>query len=555
MDRSNEDKVFCAVIPPATNPMGSCSPCKFFKPSYMLLLLLLIPFAFAQQNSPVYQSALLAIQQHIESGDLSGANALLVQAARQYPSDGGVENLRGVLAAQQGDTAAAVQFFSQAIHHSPKLVSAYLNLGRAYMMQAANNPEMQAKALSTYQGALALSPANAEANYQAAVLLMLARNYQSSLDHVARLDATARSTPGALALLCADQSGLGHKAEAEQAASALAQHPDLTEADALEIVPVLDTTGHAQLAIAILNAAAQRAPLSPPGQRALAISQETAGNLADARKTLETAFVADPKSTAILVDLARVAKSQKDYQGALGYLAHARDVAPRDARLPYYFGLVCLDINLLGEARKALDEAVKLAPDNPDYNYVMGSVSAFAQDPELALPYLNKFHSLRPQNPAGILALGTTYFRAKDLDTATVWLRQAANNPKTAAAAHYYLGRIARQQARLEDALSELNQSLQLKPDRPETLAELGQVYLQQRKFPEAEKELARALAISPDNYAANFSLLQLYARTGDPRREQQSKRFDEIKSTNESQYQDMMRIIEIRPEDATASR
>ena len=220
---------------------------------------------------------------------------------------------------------------------------------------------------------------------------------------------------------------------------------------------MLNATGHAALAIATLNAAAQRAPLSPAGLRALALSQETAGNLADARKTLEIAFTADPESVAILVDLARVAKSQKDYQGALGYLAHARDLEPRDARLSYYFGLVCLDLNLLGEARKALEEAVRLAPDDPDYNYVMGSVSAFAQDPELALPYLKKFHSLRPQNPAGILALGTTYFRAKDFDTAAVWLRQAADNPKTAAAAHYYLGRIARQQARLDDALSELN--------------------------------------------------------------------------------------------------
>jgi tetratricopeptide (TPR) repeat protein len=289
--------------------------------------------------------------------------------------------------------------------------------------------------------------------------------------------------------------------------------------------------------------------------RAFALSQETAGNLVDARKTLEVAFTADPKSTAILVDLARVAKSQKDYQGALGYLAHARDLTPRDARLAYFFGLVCLDLNLLGEARKALDEAVKLEPDNPDYNYVMGSVSAFAQDPELALPYLKKFHSLRPQNSAGILALGTTYFRAKDLDTAAVWLRQAADNPKTAAAAHYYLGRIARQQARLDDAINELKLSNQLKPDRPETLAELGQIYVQQRKFAEAEKELSHALAINPDNYAANFALLQLYARTADPRREQQARRFDEIKNTSESQYQDMMRIIEIRPEDATASK
>ncbi|HZY72013.1 MAG TPA: hypothetical protein VFE22_02770 [Edaphobacter sp.] len=52
---------------------------------------------------------------------------------------------------------------------------------------------------------------------------------------------------------------------------------------------------------------------------------------------------------------------------------------------------------------------------------------------------------------------------------------------------------------------------------------------------------------INPDNYAVNFTLLQLYVRTGDSCREQQAKRFGEIKSKNEARYQEMMRIIEIR--------
>ena len=178
MDRSNENKVFYADVRSAGDSISSRLLSKLFWPSLILLLLLLIPFAAAQQNTSAYQSALLAIQQHIESGDLSGANTLLTQAVAKYPSDGGIENLRGVLAAQQGDTAAAERYFSQAVRHSPKLVSAWLNLGRAYMLQAANNPDMQAKALGTYQSALALAPANAEANYQSAVLLMLAGKYQ-----------------------------------------------------------------------------------------------------------------------------------------------------------------------------------------------------------------------------------------------------------------------------------------------------------------------------------------------------------------------------------------
>jgi len=55
-----------------------------------------------------------------------------------------------------------------------------------------------------------------------------------------------------------------------------------------------------------------------------------------------------------LLELARVAHKQRDYQGALGYLAHARDLEPGNASLHYDFGLVCLDLNLVAEARNSL---------------------------------------------------------------------------------------------------------------------------------------------------------------------------------------------------------
>ena len=558
MDRSVEEKVF-RTRPAVAIEKVRVHLCRSYSRriatglAAILVACVLATQSPAEQHSPAYQTILLTIQHTIESGDLVGAHALLAQASKRYPADGGIENLLGVVEIQQGHTNAAEQAFTQAIRHSPRLTSAYLNLGRAYMLKATNNKQVQAKALLVYERALTIAPANAEANYQAAVLLMLAQNYQRSLDHLLKLDQPASSLPGALVLLCADHAALGHKQESERAASALAMHPDLTEADAIEILQALKTAGRSDLAVQLLTAAAARAPLSPLGQRSFGLAQESAGSLSDARNTLESVFAADPTSTAVLVDLARVAHSQKDYQGALGYLAHGRDLTPNDPRLPYYFGLVCLDLKLLAESRKALGEAVKLAPENPDYNFAMGTVSEFAQDATLALPYLNKYHGMRPQDPAGILAIGTTYFRAKDFDTAATWLKQAAASPKTAATAHYYLGRIARQQARLDDALAELNQAVALKPDQAEALAELGQVYVQTRNYPEAEKQLSRALAINPENYAANFSLLQLYARTGDSRREQQSKRFDDIKSQNETQYQDVMRIIEIRPQENSA--
>ena len=73
---------------------------------------------------------------------------------------------------------------------------------------------------------------------------------------------------------------------------------------------------------------------------------------------------------------------------------------------------------------------------------------------------------------------------------------------------------------------------------------------LQSRDFAQAATYFDQALRKDPDNYVANFGLLQLYARTGDARREQQSHRFEEIKNLKEEHDRQMMRNLEIRRDD-----
>jgi tetratricopeptide (TPR) repeat protein len=145
--------------------------------------------------------------------------------------------------------------------------------------------------------------------------------------------------------------------------------------------------------------------------------------------------------------------------------------------------------------------------------------------------------------------LGTANFRAKDFDVALGFLKQATANAKTAPDAHFYLGRIARQQGRMDEATAELKQALVLWPGQADALAELGQVALQTRDYPHAGNYFEEALRADPDNYVANFGLLQLYARTNDSRRDQQSQRFEQIKNKKEEHDRQMVRVLEFRPD------
>lgn len=495
-----------------------------------------------------YERTVVAIQQQIESGHLDEARAMIAGARRAYPHDGGLENLLGVVEVQQGHSEAARRAFASAIAEDPRLVGAYLNLNRMNMEAAASQRNVRAEALRLCRKVLQVDPANEEAQYQAATLLFWNGEYRESLEHLGKLSPEARGKIGAVALACGDAAGLGPRDRAEDAARALAGHPDLTEQDAETCVPPLRAAKRADLIEELLAAAARHQDLSAAGLRLMGLAQEGEGKLADARATLEKAFAGDPKSVDILEDLARVAKAANDNQGALGYLAHARDLQPENAALAYEFGSVCLHMGLFAEARKAMGEALRLKPDDADYNLGMGTVVSFSADPAQSLPYLNRYHALRPQDPQGMLMLGAANYRAKDYEAAARWLRQAAASRQTAAEAHYYLGRIARQEGRVDEALTELKQSLALQPEDADALAEMGQISVQRREFGPAETYFGEALRKEPDSYAANFGLLQLYARTGDARREEQSRRFEQIKGLRDEQERQMMRALEIRP-------
>lgn len=502
-----------------------------------------------QTREKAKEQQILQIQQLFTQGDLVGARKQLNQALKQFPADAGLENLLGIIEAQEGNYLAAERSFSRAISRERKFTGAYLNLGRLYQENAARDPQALAKALEVYRRVLQYEPENAEANYQSALLLMRKGAYQASLDHLTRLPARSQNSAQALSVSCADYAGLGNFVQANEMAQRLLAHPDLSEPDVMAILPAALTNNRgAGLIAVLLEGLEKRQPLSSALMRHLGLAYEQTGKLVEAREKLEKSGAGEQASVALLVALSRVAHKQKDFQGSLGYLAHARDLEPNNPELHYFFGFVCLDLNLIAEARTSFEKAVKLQPENPSYNYAMGATSAFRHDPGEAIPYFEKYVRLKPVDPRGKLALGAAFFRAKQYDAAARVLLEVIKVPEITTTARYYLGSIARQNGRLDEAIRELEQTLKIKPDYVDALAELGQCYLLKKEYQPAGKLLRRALEIDPDHYTANFNLLTLYARTSDERASAQTARFEEVKKLREEKAQEFLRIVEVRP-------
>jgi tetratricopeptide (TPR) repeat protein len=170
------------------------------------------------------------IQQLLQQGDSLNAQALLSQALRESPGNGGLYNLQGVIKAQQGDFASAEADFRKAIQLAPGSEGAYLNLGRLYQEQIPKDSSARDKALSVYTALLRFAPDHLEANYQSAVLLMQKRLYTASLDHLAMLPPEAQNHSQALSVQCADYAGLGQGDKAERAADQMLHRDELVEA-------------------------------------------------------------------------------------------------------------------------------------------------------------------------------------------------------------------------------------------------------------------------------------------------------------------------------------
>ncbi len=510
-----------------------------------ILLLCLASVATAQTTK---EQLILQAQELLQQGNFSGARQFLTQAQKNYPNEAGFDNLLGIIEAQANNYPAAEAAFKRAVTRAPKFTGAYLNLGRLYQENGGNDPEAIDKARQTYQRVLQYQPHHTEANYQTAVLLQMQGNFKTSLLHLARLPAAYQQRAQILAVQCADYAALGERTKADEGAALLLAHAELLEADVLVVLPALVKAQRNEFAVTLLTGLVQRNLATATAFHQLGLAYERTGDLSQARARLEKAASADRPSPKLLFDLARVAHQQKDLPGALGYLAHARDLAPQEAVVHYYFGQLCAEMNLVAEAHNALSEAVKLEPNNAAFNYAMGVVSTWRHDTSEAIPYFQKYTRLVPADPRGQLALGATYFKIKDYEAARRELLIAVKNKVTASEAHYYLGRLARQENKLEAALQELTLTLTAVPKHVDALAELGLCQMLRKDYDQAQQTLARALHIDGDHYAANYNLLVLYSRTKDTREAEQAKRFEEVKKRREERTQDMLRMIETKP-------
>ncbi|HEY7212601.1 MAG TPA: tetratricopeptide repeat protein [Bryobacteraceae bacterium] len=247
-----------------------------------------------------------------------------------------------------------------------------------------------------------------------------------------------------------------------------------------------------------------------------------------------------------LLALAHQAEDQHDLQGALGYLAQLRDLKPNDGSVHFFFGVVCIQLNLVVEAKKSLDRALQLAPANPWYNYARGSVELQGRAAWQAIPYFKKAIAASPDDPRARFALGVAEFASQDYEAAKKDLALVAGRKETAGGAQYILGRIAKAESDWNAATRHLAASIAAEPNYADSHAELGLARLHLGDIPAARQEIEQALRLDPNSYLANRDLLALYERTKDPLAAAQRQKLGQLESQRVERQDLMLRTIKV---------
>jgi len=494
------------------------------------------------------EQTLLAIQDALAAGSLSAASSMIETSLKDHPRDGGLVNLRGIVHAQRNELPEARADFEKAVRLAPGLQPAWQNLARACQLEAEQDKSAAPCALSAWQRVLQLKPDISEAHAALARLYQQQAKYSDSLQQVQFLRAPESEMLAIALVKCADLAALGRESEAKTIAASLAAQAEFSESDWQGVSESFSSPASAEVAVVLLENLDSRRAAGAVSLRSLTIVYEHLKRPQDARKVLEGVAMLDPQNTADLLELARLADEEKDYEGALGYLAHARDLTPDNAQIHFLFAMVAMKINLPVEARASLAKALDLEPENPAYNYGMGFAILSTRDAATAGSYFQKFVKAKPGEAKGHYALGIADFASGDYLNSKKEMESVARNPGNAGGAEYFLGRIARLENDLPSAAEHLRRSIGLLPGFAESHTELARVFLLQRKMLEARAELDQAIRLDPESFPANEQMLLLLKRTHDPAADKQSELLRKLDEERSKRAELMLRTVEARP-------
>lgn len=231
-----------------------------------------------------------------------------------------------------------------------------------------------------------------------------------------------------------------------------------------------------------------------------------------------------------LLGLAQISRAKGEFKEITIYLTRVGTLLTdsKSPELLYKFALLALQAGMSDAAKAALENALKLRPDDPAY--LLGYGIAWLRKGDLfeAEKVFRRLIQLQPNSEPAQVHLGYVLLNQKKYDEARLWLEKSARSASPMPEVFYYLGLVAQEQNDDAKAIELFERTVQKLPNYAHARIALGSSYIKMRNYPRAKAELETAVKLDPEEPTAHYNLALLYARLKDPARAQEEMRIVE---------------------------
>jgi len=277
-----------------------------------------------------------------------------------------------------------------------------------------------------------------------------------------------------------------------------------------------------QKAAAILEQGLKISPAMPSASALLGISLFEIGEFAKARPRLEAALRANAGDSNAQMFLVKDLIKLGDYEAAAAQLRHLAGAQTKNQEVWYLLAKVYMKLS-----EQALATMNAIDPNSVVAHELSAEMMEAMNNYDGAVVELKKAVEMAPQRPGTHYKLGDAYASLSQWDSASEQFHAELAVDPANCQAHWKIGMVILQKnGPAEDALAEINKSLQMCPSLTDARVDRARALIKLERNAEAAADLEAAVKADPSEPSTHFLLAKTYralGRTEDAQREMQA--------------------------------
>ena len=263
--------------------------------------------------------------------------------------------------------------------------------------------------------------------------------------------------------------------------------------------------------VEVLNRGLRVNPEMPSASAMLGMSYFQLGDNEKAESALRTALRGNPNDDQVEMTFCRVLLNERKLDEAATHLNHFLERNPKDQDAWYLLGKTYLQLS-----EDALKNINEIDPDSVVAHEIAGEIDASMHNYDLALVEYKKAIDKAPHQPGTHMHMGDAYWNIGKWESAETEFKAELENDRSNCIARWKLANSmleANQSA--DDALAQLNQSIERCPALMQAHADRGRALIRLEKQSEALPDLLMAEKDSPSEPTIHFLLATVYRSQG----------------------------------------